>query len=189
LPEVYKAPTRGVGVRWALASESVAGGAQESGRRDSTSLSRRSPVDRLAFVSSPTISATDATSSAPPGGCTVLLERSLSHSNPCLGAGSTWATGRVGRGRALPERCPLADPRVLAPAPPRVLAEPRVPAGRLAVDVAVLGGLVETRPLELAGAALALVDSAAAAAVAARAAARRGLERCGRVRGRLDRTP
>ena len=44
--------------------------AQDSGRRERTSLNRRSPVDSPALASSPTISAAVATSSAPPGGGT-----------------------------------------------------------------------------------------------------------------------
>ena len=55
--------------------EGAAQGAQERGRREKTSLSRRSPVESPTFASSPTISAADATSSAPPGGCTEPLNR------------------------------------------------------------------------------------------------------------------
>ena len=44
------------------------GVAQESGSRESTSFSSRSLLESPAFASSPTISAADSTSSAPPGG-------------------------------------------------------------------------------------------------------------------------
>ena len=66
----------------------------ESGRRETTSLSRRSPVESPAFASSPTISAAVATSSAPPGGCTAPLAVSPSDSKPCRGAASSSGTER-----------------------------------------------------------------------------------------------
>ena len=141
--------------------------AQVRGRREKASFNRRSPADNPTFASSPTISAADATSSAPPGGCTEPFMFSLSDSNPCLGAASCRRPEPAGRLGALLALSPgvldtagLRDPDGALPAPMRERA-----AGR-------------------AGALLCAVVPAAAS----RAAARRGLERCGRVWGRLTST-
>ena len=74
---------------------------------------------------------------------------------------------------------------------PRVLAARalRGPAAlRAGAFLGRAGGRPLEWPLELALSALAAL-AASAAALASRAAARRGLERCGRVRGSLERTP
>jgi hypothetical protein len=145
--------------------------AQASGRRDSTSLSSRSPVDRPALASSLMISAALATSSVLPGGATGPLARSLSHSNPCRGTRSPACAGRAGRLEAARGRF---DTDVSG-----------VAAGRCEALLAACFSLAAGRPLARAGAVLAV----AAAALALRAAARRGLERCGRVRGKFESTP
>lgn len=54
-------------------------------------------MDTPAFASSLTISAAVATNSAPPGGCTGPLARSISDSNPCRGTdSSTSGAARLG---------------------------------------------------------------------------------------------
>src|SRR5271167_3215084 len=78
--------------------------AQGPGRREKTSLSRRSPVEGPAFASSPTISAAEATNSAPPGGRTEPLMLSVSDSKPCLGAGSRTRAAALRRGAGAPAR-------------------------------------------------------------------------------------
>src|ERR1700759_155161 len=185
--------------------------AQLPGRREKTSLKRRSPADNPAFASSPTISAAEATSSAPPGGWTGPSVRSLSHSKPCRGAGSSETNGRgggVGRfaARARPARTVL-DGRRLDP----LAAFASVEAAEL---VTAAGPLVDglraaafsasvVGPRLVAGAFVRVCLRAGFAAPfaplvppgvrpfdepAPRAAARRALERCGRVRGRLAST-
>lgn len=131
-----------------------AGCAQGRGRREKTSLSTRSPLVRPALASSPTISTADATSSAPPGGCTGPLTLSPWHSNPCLGTGSRAARALAGR-----------------------LDWPALGLGASSSR----GWDAALRPARAPG----LRGSEAAL----RAAALRGLERCGRVRGRFARTP
>ena len=69
------------------------GGAQERG---SSERSSRSPVEKPAFVSSPTISAAEVSSSVPPGGRTGPRARSLSLSKPCRGTGCS--AGALGAG-------------------------------------------------------------------------------------------
>ncbi len=144
-PPAVTTGARRLGVRRSIQTRSRV--PQERGRRESTSRSRRSPAEKPALVISPTISAALATSSAPPGGCTGPLGRSLSLSNPWRGASSTAARGRraelgprcclrvaePGEGGALPvERFVPACLRVPpAPEPSRVPLRPpapRVPA-------------------------------------------------------------
>jgi hypothetical protein len=162
---------------------------QESGRREMTSLSRRSPAENPAFVSSPTISATDATSSAAPGGCTGPLAASASHSKPCRGAASCLeprARRETDVGRWADVR-PRADPpgrleALGARLPVEARAAAGRPAARSAVDSAGLcGNPGRSAPL--------LGAVSAPARPAFRAATRRRLARWGRVRGRLPRTP
>ncbi len=167
-------------------------GAQDSGRRASTSLNRRSPVESPALASSPTISAADASSSAPPGGCTAPLVRSApSHSKPCRGTALLDAAAAAPRAEPARERweppglrAPACAPRapVLAELFAGEFREPATPAG---ADPPALLREADGRPLELSG----LAVEGPPAALASRAAARRGVDRCGRVRGRLDRTP
>jgi hypothetical protein len=145
--------------------------AQEPGRRESTSRSRRSPPTTPALASSPRSSAADATSSSPPGGETGPLARSPSHSKPCLGTGSTMRRAAPGRGTA--GLC-LGDDEALA----------RGFAG----FADALAGCPARAPDGSSGDAI-LVRWARSASSERRAAVRRGVARWGRVRGRLARTP
>ncbi len=86
---------------------------QEGDRREKTSLSRRSPVERPDFASSPTISTAEATSSVPPGGSTGPRARSASDSNPCLGTASLAARRAAARRGALGLRRLPAVPLVV----------------------------------------------------------------------------
>jgi hypothetical protein len=85
---------------------------QDSGRREKTSLTSRSPVEMPALAISLTISAAVASISAPPGGCTGPLMRSPSLSNPCRGTASCTVAER------------RAEWRVAAPAVAAVFALP-----------------------------------------------------------------
>src|SRR6516165_3143778 len=130
------------------------------------SRSRRSPADRPPLASSARISAAEPSSSAPPGGCTGPLAALLSASKPCLGA-ACWAPVRP-RLDAARARVALAFARLDAGglAVAGLRAAPSCPRGRRRAAAAVPCPVV----------------------LAARAAARRGLERCGRERGRFART-
>lgn len=201
----------------------------QPGRRESRSLTNRAPVLTPVLASSPASSATEATSSAPPGGRTGPRSESSSDSYPCGGTGS--------RG------CLYLLSLYLSPAP---AGRPRVPDGALrargsgrgpgAGAGVLLFGVADGLRVALAGARAAgallralpadltlavplapaagapLADGAAATTAAAFASvcsrifavvctrarvvvvvvcdrARRGLARCGRVRGRRARTP
>jgi hypothetical protein len=164
---------------------------QDSGSREKTSLSKRSPVDNPAFASSPTISAAEATSSAAPGGCTGPLAASPSHSKPCLGAASRVEIRRLGadvfRRADAPPRTDLRGRSVVlsagSPASGRAAAGRSAPA-RAGPAPAVCVGGADFCP-RLGGAPSAPERPPALV----RAATRRRLARCGRVRGRLARTP
>jgi len=148
--------------------------AQEGDRREKTSLSRRSPVARPDFASSPTISTADVTSSVPPGGWTGPRARSASLSKPCLGTDARARADPAGRLEALALRR-LAGELAAAFG---LLGRLRAVVAPAACDLRVEG--------RLAGAGLSL--AVLAAPVDERAAARRGLVRPGRVRGRFART-
>jgi hypothetical protein len=95
--------------------------------------------------------------------------RSPSHSNPCRGAGSAVAAGLTGFARGSTGLAARLCGALTA----------RFEAAAVAL-AAGAGG----RPL-----AEAVAAPLPAAAAALRAAARRGLDRCGRVRGSCDKTP
>jgi hypothetical protein len=137
-----------------------------SGKREKTSFSRRSLRETLALASSPTTSAAEARSSAAPGGWTLPVAASVSHSKPCTGA--VW-------------RC-LAGPLTAVAALGWLAARLR---GELLARGAVPGRAA------VVGRAAAAVPAGRARAGRAplRAAARRALARWGRVRGRFASTP
>jgi hypothetical protein len=135
-------------------------------------------VETEARATSLTISAAVAMSSAPPGGGTEPLALAPSLSKPCRGTGSAF-DGAAGARRG---RCRLAFAGAV-----------RFGAGRRALEAAVepLDGFAARRsplPAFPRGAALRRVGFSPGAPLSLRAAARRALARCGRVRGRFART-
>jgi hypothetical protein len=199
VPQVYRRPLTNFAQNRDRPRPAGRTGDQESGSREKTSLSRRSPVESPAFASSPTISAAAEISSAPPGGATAPSV-SPSLSNPWRGAGScSGAFGRGGAGRfaarARFARTALDGRGVAGDAFAAAAAEDSVTASTARFSVARGFGwdferaAVRLFAVGFAGLARVVLRGAAGSALASRAAARRALERCGRVRGRFASTP
>jgi hypothetical protein len=199
VPQVYRRPLTSFVQNRDRRARRAGRAIQESGSREKTSLSRRSPVESPAFASSPTISAAAETSSAPPGGATAPSV-SPSHSNPWRGAGSCGgAIGRGGAARfvarvrfvrtALDGRGVAGDVFAAADAEDPVTASTARFSVTRGFGCDFERAAVRLLAVGFAGLARVVLRGAAGSALAPRAAARRALERCGRVRGRFASTP